>query len=78
MKPDFTSSVLTLTCKQVQSFKIHYDDIIYDGKLLNKFMLCGIVISFKEGLSPTKKPIRIVKLKDSTGICTLQLFNNTR
>jgi hypothetical protein len=40
-------------------------------------MLCGIIVSYKEGLSVTKKPIRIIKLKDSTGICCLQLFNTS-
>lgn len=65
-----------MSCKQTHSFKIHYDDITYDNKIVNKIMLCGIIVSFREGLSPTKKPIRIIKLKDSTGVCVLQLFES--
>lgn len=63
-----------MTCKQVQNLAIHYDDIILENKIISKIMLCGFIISYKDGLSPTKKPIRIIKLKDSTGICTVQLF----
>ncbi len=37
-------------------------------------MLCGYIVSYKDGFSPTKKPLRIIKFKDSTGISTLQVF----
>lgn len=66
--------MVSLTARQVQKLKIRYDDITLDNKIINKIMLCGVIVSFREGLSPTKKPIRILKFKDSTGICTIQLF----
>ncbi len=68
------SAVVSLTARQVQNFKIKYDDITLDNKIVNKIMLCGVILSYREGLSPTKKPIRILKFKDSTGICSLQVF----
>jgi hypothetical protein len=67
--------MMTLTCKQVQQFKIHYDDITYDKYIIDRFMLCGIIISYRETLSVMKKLIRVLKLKDSTGICSLQVFH---
>ena len=66
--------MVSLTARQVQKLKIRYDDITLDNKIINKIMLCGVIVSFREGLSPTKKPNRILKFKDSTGICTIQLF----
>jgi hypothetical protein len=39
--------MITLTCLQVQKLKICYDDIVYDKKIVDRFMLCGIIISYR-------------------------------
>lgn len=33
-----------------------------------------MIIGYRDGLTPTKKPVRNIRVKDSTGICNLQVF----
>lgn len=69
-------AVRSLTCNQVQQLRLHFDDVKLENKIINKFLVCGIIVSYRDGLSPLKKPIRIIKLKDSTGVCQLQMFES--
>lgn len=68
------NGIFHFTVKQIQQLKIKYDDIVFEDFIIKNVMLLGNILSYKDGVSPTKKPIRTIKFKDSTGICTIQIF----
>lgn len=71
---DSPTAVYHLTCHQCQQFHIRYDDVVYEGAIMSKFLILGMIVSCRDGLSPTKKPIKIIRFKDATGCCSLQVF----
>ena len=61
---------------KINSLKIQNSEIFYTNYLVTKIILCGIIVSHREGLSPQKKPILILKIRDSTGLCSVVLYDS--
>lgn len=71
-------SLMHLTCHQLLQLKINYDDVLLDGSILvNKVALCGQIISYREELSPQKKLMKILSVRDCSGLVLrgIQLYH---
>ena len=69
-------TVLSMTCKQAQMLTIKYDDIVYKQKKVQKIMLCGLIISLRDDKSPRGNLLKLVRIKDNTGLITIQAFES--
>jgi len=63
-----------MSCLQLSNVKLHYDDVTYQKKNIEKIIIIGRIIHFDKGTSTRGMAMLNIKIEDSTGRALIAFY----